>query len=683
MQENKLKRLFKIRKIEKAWSRQKSYADKRNIPLDFKKLETGCYLRYLHGREWYDLLPQELSCVHDTFHVSNLKKCLVEPDVQVPLDEIEIDENLRFVKEPIEIVERDVKKLKRRIIIIVKVRWNSRQGAEYTWEREDQFRKKYPNLFSEPVPSSGCLRIPSDACDAFSVVFGLSITLGPKHPIVTIPLRSPILGVLHPPEKCWEKVGYPLWHSKFKGSQVKHNKNGSVQNRNQSTNRTVTHVEKILEDWIYDTGVSDHMTLVHESVFDPYSLKIKPQIKLPNGDTSVISHVGKVHANRWSVQFVSTQFEKQVKVVRSNNALEFVKGQCGPYLSSQGIVHQTSCVDRPQQNGRVERKHMHILDTARALRFHSKLLLKFWGDCVTTATYLINMLPSSVIGNVTPYEVLLKKKPTYKHLRVFGCLALVCNPSRTADKFDPRGVPWVFLGYPSNQKGFVSPIPTTFHCHYKSTTECDEFSLFNTPSTVVNSHNQTTLIAEPELTQPSQSHNEASTSQSSNDVPSRKSTRTTTLPHKLKDYVLTQQDPVNFRQAIADPKWCKAMDVELQALEKNGTWELTHLPPGKKAIGSHWIYKTKLKADGTEDKKKTRIVVQGNRQKHGVDYKETFTHVAKMVTLRSLLAVAALKGWFTCQIDVSNAFLHGDLFEEVYMRLPQGYAGRGKKVTAG
>ncbi|GKB50631.1 putative reverse transcriptase domain-containing protein [Tanacetum coccineum] len=99
-------------------------------------------------------LPQELSCVHDTFHVSNLKKCLAEPDVQVPLEKIEIDENMRFIEEPIEIVERDVKKLKRRRIPLVKVRWNSRQGAEYTWEREDQFRKKYPHLFSKPVPSS-------------------------------------------------------------------------------------------------------------------------------------------------------------------------------------------------------------------------------------------------------------------------------------------------------------------------------------------------------------------------------------------------------------------------------------------------------------------------------------------------------------------------------------------------
>nr|GEW66359.1 reverse transcriptase domain-containing protein [Tanacetum cinerariifolium] len=84
-------------------------------------------------------LPQEQSGIHDTFHVSNLKKCLAKQDVQVPLEEIEIDENMHFVEEPIKIVERDVKKLKRRRIPLVKVRWNSWQGDEYTWEREDQF----------------------------------------------------------------------------------------------------------------------------------------------------------------------------------------------------------------------------------------------------------------------------------------------------------------------------------------------------------------------------------------------------------------------------------------------------------------------------------------------------------------------------------------------------------------
>ncbi|GJV81857.1 putative ribonuclease H-like domain-containing protein [Tanacetum coccineum] len=101
-----------------------------------------------------EVTPGAKPCRTNTFHVSNLKKCLAEPDVQVPLDEIEIDENLRFVEEPIKIIERDVKKLKRRRIPLVKVRWNSWQGVEYTWEHEDQFQKKYPHLFSEPVPSS-------------------------------------------------------------------------------------------------------------------------------------------------------------------------------------------------------------------------------------------------------------------------------------------------------------------------------------------------------------------------------------------------------------------------------------------------------------------------------------------------------------------------------------------------
>ncbi|GKA79334.1 putative reverse transcriptase domain-containing protein [Tanacetum coccineum] len=130
-------------RLKTARSCQKSYADKRRKSLEFK-VGDRCV-----GPVAYRLkLPQELSCIHDTFHVSNLKKCLAELYVQVPLEEIEIDENMRFVEEPIEIVEQEVKRLKRRRIPLVKVRWNLRQGAEYTWEREDQFKTKYPNLFA-------------------------------------------------------------------------------------------------------------------------------------------------------------------------------------------------------------------------------------------------------------------------------------------------------------------------------------------------------------------------------------------------------------------------------------------------------------------------------------------------------------------------------------------------------
>ncbi|GJX20497.1 hypothetical protein Tco_0223174 [Tanacetum coccineum] len=99
-------------------------------------------------------LPQELSRVHNTFHVSNLKKCYSDDPLVVPLEGLQVDDKLHFVKEPIEIMDRKVKQLRRSRVLIVKVRWNSRRGPEFTWEREDQFRKKYPHLFTKIAPSS-------------------------------------------------------------------------------------------------------------------------------------------------------------------------------------------------------------------------------------------------------------------------------------------------------------------------------------------------------------------------------------------------------------------------------------------------------------------------------------------------------------------------------------------------
>ncbi|GKD60747.1 hypothetical protein Tco_1298256, partial [Tanacetum coccineum] len=125
-------------KLKAARDRQKSYDDNRRNPLEF---EVGIKIRLIAYRL---RLPEELSSVHDTFHVSNLKNCLADANLHVPLDEIKVDKTLRFVEEPVEIRDHEVKSLKRSKIPIVKVRWNSKRGPEFTWEREDHLRAKYP-----------------------------------------------------------------------------------------------------------------------------------------------------------------------------------------------------------------------------------------------------------------------------------------------------------------------------------------------------------------------------------------------------------------------------------------------------------------------------------------------------------------------------------------------------------
>ncbi|GJY79118.1 hypothetical protein Tco_0484919 [Tanacetum coccineum] len=131
---------------------QKSYVDYRRKPIEFEVGDRGIIKGVaLEVRTYRLRLPEELSGVHDTFHVSNLKKCLADAYLHVPLDEIKVDKTLPFVEEPVEIMEREIKKLKRRNIALVKVRWNSKHGPEFTWEHEDQMRIKYPQLFVDRV----------------------------------------------------------------------------------------------------------------------------------------------------------------------------------------------------------------------------------------------------------------------------------------------------------------------------------------------------------------------------------------------------------------------------------------------------------------------------------------------------------------------------------------------------
>ena len=198
--------------------------------------------------------------------------------------------------------------------------------------------------------------------------------------------------------------------------------------------------------------------LIHIDIWGPYRVQTRQKHKyflaiLDDYSRTVWTYLLQHKSQSSSViktfsNLVQTQFNTKIQTLRSDNALEF-DGPCLSFFHAQGITHQTTCVKRSQQNGRVERKHRHILDMARALRIQANLPLKYWGDCVLAATYLINRTPTPTLDDKTPFETLLLSPPSYDHLRVFGCLAFAVNPNLDTDKFKYRGVPCVFIRYPS------------------------------------------------------------------------------------------------------------------------------------------------------------------------------------------------------------------------------------------
>ena len=151
--------------------------------------------------------------------------------------------------------------------------------------------------------------------------------------------------------------------------------------------------------------------------------------------------------------------------------------------------------------------------------------------------------------------------------------------------------------------------------------------------------------------------------------------------HALIHAISSHIEPTSYTQAAMIPEWQQALKAELHALEENGTWSLTALPPGKRAMGCQWVYKLKFRANGSLEQHKAHLVAKGYTQQ-GVDYIDTFSPIAKLVTIKLLLVLVAIHGWFLVQLDVNNAFLHSDLTEEVYMSLPKGYPHEGETLPS-
>ncbi|RVW85060.1 Retrovirus-related Pol polyprotein from transposon TNT 1-94 [Vitis vinifera] len=320
-----------------------------------------------------------------------------------------------------------------------------------------------------------------------------------------------------------------------------------------------------------------------------------------------------------------------------------------------GVIFQHSCVYTPQQNGVVERKHRHILQVARALKFHAQVPTQFWGECALTAVHIINRLPSPVLSFKTPFELLYSKPPSYSHLRVFGCLAYATNV-HTSHKFDYRAMPSIFIGYPVENDDFSSPSrPSELVIEPSSQIDPNPSP---PPSTTLVSPSPVppfaSISSAPPARHPSfhQKHTHPNQPLAPSLQPPYRppiKLRLCLLPRFLQSIVFLDSsavtEPRSYSEAAAHPEWQEAMRSELQALQANGTWSLTPLPAGKTPIGCRWVYKIKHRSDGSIERYKARLVAKGFTQLEGVDYQDTFSPTAKIISVRCLLALAAARGW--------------------------------------
>ena len=140
---------------------------------------------------------------------------------------------------------------------------------------------------------------------------------------------------------------------------------------------------------------------------------------------------------------------------------------------------------------------------------------------------------------------------------------------------------------------------------------------------------------------------------------------------------MLESEPQTYKETVNCPEgplWKEAIKSEVDSILQNHTWELVDLPPGSKPLGYKWIFKRKMKADGSIDKYKARLVIKGYRQKEGLDYFDTYSPVSRITSIRMIIAIAALRNLEIHQMDVKTAFLNGDLDEEIYMEQPEGFS---------
>ncbi|EOY04903.1 Cysteine-rich RLK (RECEPTOR-like protein kinase) 8 [Theobroma cacao] len=344
-------------------------------------------------------------------------------------------------------------------------------------------------------------------------------------------------------------------------------------------------------------------------------------------------------------------FTRVLHTESSNFTLAQTNNSALSYMIQNGILHQSSCIDTPSQNGVAERKNGHFLEVTRAFLFQMKVPKQFWADAVSTACFLINRMPSCVL-HVT--------------------------------KLDPKSLKCVFLGYSRLQKGYRCYSPTlNRYLVSADITFLENSPFFSSSSSYDSQGKEDDLLVYTSIP---------------DDQRLRPHALYQSLRRQIQSLVILIlvfislllfakfvccilgfcSIPKTVHETLSHPGWRAAIVEEMMALDGNGTWDSVDLLAGKKVIGCKWVFAVKVNPDGSMARLKARLVAKGYAQTYGVDYSNTFSPVAKLTSVRLFISMVATCDWPLHQLDIKNAFLHGDLQEEVYMEQSPRFVAQGE-----
>ncbi|CAM8966649.1 unnamed protein product [Rhodiola kirilowii] len=383
---------------------------------------------------------------------------------------------------------------------------------------------------------------------------------------------------------------------------------------------------------------------------------------------------------------VELQKGTSIKKLRTDRGGEYFNPS---YFQSVGIIHETTAPYTPQQNGVSERKNRALKEMVNAMLSYSGLNDEFWGEAMLTACYLLNRIPNKR-GSITPYEMWFNKKPSLNHIRVWGCRAVVRLHIPKHKTLGEKGVECIFIGYAHHSMAYkFYVIEPNKHASIRTVIESrdaifDE-KIFTSTSMPKDLNLVPSANQDSNDTQISEFRSKRARKEKSfgNDfhIYLVEGTRDEVSSQYMYCHVI-ESDPKTFDEAMKSQYvsfWKEVINDEMDSIIGNNTWILVDLPPAHKPLGNKWIFRKKMKVDGTIDKFKARLVIQGFRQKYGMDYFDTNAPVARISTIRSLIALASIHKLLVHQMDVKTAFLNDDLEDEIYMKQPEGFVMPGQE----